>query len=243
VTDATPADTRTPAEVDADLALKQADLELKQLEAAEKKLSIREKDAIARKRESEAEAYELELRGKRETRRALEAQDRFHHQYYFNLPVMQPTVEEAIGTLTLWSRMDPGCDIEVVFNSPGGSIMAGVALYDFLCDLRRRGHKLTVTAQGIAASMAGVLLQAGDVRRMGRESWVLIHEGSLGAQGNFGEVMDTVEWMKKVQERFLDIFVSRSKLSKSTIKKNWSRKDWWLSSDECLKHGLVDEVL
>jgi ATP-dependent protease ClpP protease subunit len=78
---------------------------------------------------------------------------------------------------------------------------------------------------------------------MGRESWLLIHEGSLGTQGSWGEVQDTIEWMKKVQERFLGIFADRSKLSKTTIKKNWSRKDWWLDSDECLKNGLVDKVL
>lgn len=236
-------ETRSPAEVAADLALKQADLTLKELEAEGKRAETRKAVAEAHKAEVEAEAYVLDLEKKQELRRLERTSDRYHHVFYFNEVVNAKSVEEAIAHLTSWSRLDPGCDIEVVLNSPGGSIMAGVAFYDFLTDLRRRGHHLTITAQGIAASMAGVLLQAGDVRRMGRESWLLIHEGSLGAQGSFADVQDTVEWMKKVQERFLDIFTTRSKLTKATIKKNWSRKDWWLSSDECLKHGLVDEVL
>lgn len=234
---------RSPAEIEADIALKNADLTLKSLEAEKERAEVRKSLAEALKLEAEANAYAIDLKAKQEHRKAVEAGDRYHHVFYFSDVVHQKSVEDCIGTLTLWSRMDPGCDIEVILNSPGGSIYAGVALYDFLTSIRARGHKLTITAQGIAASMAGILLQAGDIRQMGAESWVLIHEGSLGAVGNYGEVVDTVEWMKKFQQRAIDIFVKRSNLTRATIKKNWSRKDWWLDSDECLKHGLVDAVV
>jgi ATP-dependent protease ClpP protease subunit len=94
----------------------------------------------------------------------------------------------------------------------------------------------------MAASMAGILLQAGDERVMGKETWVLLHEASFLAAGKIGEVDDTVEWVKKVQKRILAIFAGRSNLSRSQIERRWKRKDWWLSSTDCLKHGFVDKV-
>src|SRR5574341_658348 len=117
-----------------------------------------------------------------------------------------------------------------------------MALWDFLLELRQRGHKLTTVARGYAASMAGILLQAGDERVIGPESWLLIHEASFGVVGSYGEVEDRVEWVKKIQARILDIFASRSKLSRSQIKRRWHRKDWWLDSDEALKLGFVDRI-
>jgi ATP-dependent protease ClpP protease subunit len=90
--------------------------------------------------------------------------------------------------------------------------------------------------------MAGILLQAGDVRIMGKESWLLIHQVSFGASGSFGEVEDTTKWVDRIQDRVLDIFASRSKMSKAQIKRKWNRTDWWISSDEALKLGFVDET-
>jgi ATP-dependent protease ClpP protease subunit len=94
----------------------------------------------------------------------------------------------------------------------------------------------------MAASMAGILLQAGDTRVMAKESWLMIHEASFGASGKIGDVEDTVEWVKMVQERILSIFSERSGLTKAFLKKNWQRKNWWISSDYALKLNLIDEV-
>jgi ATP-dependent protease ClpP protease subunit len=77
---------------------------------------------------------------------------------------------------------------------------------------------------------------------MGHESYILIHEVSFGAGGKIGEVEDEVAFVKKIQSRVLDIFASRSKLSKATIARKWRRKDWWLDSTEALKAGFVDEL-
>lgn len=90
--------------------------------------------------------------------------------------------------------------------------------------------------------MAGILLQAGDIRVMGRESWLMLHEAAFGAQGKVGEVEDTVEWVKKIQERILNIFAQHSSLSRAQIKRRWTRKDWWIDSDEALRLGFVDEI-
>jgi ATP-dependent Clp protease protease subunit len=144
--------------------------------------------------------------------------------------------------LTQWSRLDPKCDIEIIFSSPGGSIIDGFELFDFIQDLRNNGHTITTGSLGMAASMAGILLQAGDIRWVGGQAWIMIHRAAFGAFGKTYEVEDEVEFVKRIEERILDIFTSRSGLTKLKIKKNWDRKDWWISADEAVELGLVDEV-
>ena len=144
--------------------------------------------------------------------------------------------------LTQWSRLNPKCPMEIIFSSPGGSIIDGFELFDFIQDLRSRGHHITTGTLGMAASMAGILLQAGDTRWVGGQAWVMIHRAAFGAFGKTYEVEDEVEFVKRIEGRILDIFTSRSKLTKQKIKKNWDRKDWWISADEALELHLVDEI-
>ena len=174
------------------------------------------------------------------------ASDRYHHTYQFVTQVADSSVERCIERLTVWDRQKPDCDIKIVFNSPGGSVIAGMALFDFIVGLSRRGgghHNITTLGLGHAASMAGILLQAGDQRLMGKQAWVLIHEISFMAIGKIGEVEDTTEWAKRICKRVVDIFASRSKMNPKFIEAHWKRKDWWLSSEECFKLGIVDAVV
>jgi ATP-dependent Clp endopeptidase proteolytic subunit ClpP len=190
----------------------------------------------------EAAKSSIDLERAHEKReRELVADDR-HYIYRFVGEVSSATVRAAMDELTIWSRRKPGADITIIFFSPGGDVVSGMAFWDFLQELRSMGHHLTTVARGYAASMAGILLQAGDERVIGRESWLLIHEASFGVAGSYGEVADRVEWIKRIQDRILEIFANRSKLGKSAIKNRWHRKDWWLSSDEALKLGFVDRI-
>ena len=170
------------------------------------------------------------------------AENKYHFVYTFNGIVNDSSVKECIHQLTAWTHTHPKQDIEIIFNSPGGGIIAGMALFDFIQHLRKDGHFITTTALGMAASMAGILLQAGDQRVIGRETWLLIHEASFAAIGKVGEIDDTVEWVKRIQKRILQIFASRSNLTVGQIARRWKRKDWWISSDECLKYKFVDEI-
>jgi ATP-dependent Clp endopeptidase proteolytic subunit ClpP len=219
--------------------------------------------AEARKLEAEALKYEAQARGAQaqaseaeldyvKSQRAFDrmlASDEEQRVYRFSEGVRDSSVENCIGALSTWSRLDPGCEITIVFYSPGGSVTAGMALYDFIRDLQNHGHRIITKALGYAASMAGILLQVGDERVMGRESWLLIHQGSAGASGSMGEIEDTVDWFRRIDERILDIFYERAKqsnpakpLSRATIKKRYERKDWWLDSAEALRHGFCDRV-
>ena len=216
-----------------------------------KKTEAEAEQAIAETKQALAEslAMEILLMGSRldaekaERCRARElAADEENHVYRFDGEVSKSSVQRCMSRLAEWSRLDPKCSMEIVFSSPGGEIVSGFELFDFIQVLRRRGHHMVTGTLGMAASMAGILLQAGDERWMGHQSWVMIHRAAFGAWGKTFEIEDEVKFVKRIEERILDIFIKRSKLTKQKIKRNWERKDWWISAEECVEMGLVDVV-
>ena len=211
-------------------------------EASLAKAQARQATAEARKAEAEASQQEIKLKEAQKTLLKQKATDEENYLYRFNKDVSTHSVAACMSKLTEWSRISPGCDIEIVFSSPGGSIIDGFELFDFIQELRGRGHAITTGSLGMAASMAGILLQAGGTRWIGHQAWMMIHRAAFGAIGKTYEVEDEVKLVKRIEERCLDIFVSRSNLSKIKIKRNWDRKDWWIDADECLAMGLVDEI-
>jgi ATP-dependent Clp endopeptidase proteolytic subunit ClpP len=195
----------------------------------------------------EKEAFEMELASKRQVFREWNASDFKEHVYRFTEQVSDKSAQSAIQTLTKWSRYDPKCPITIVFTSPGGDVVAGMALFDFLTELREKGHYITGVTRGYAASMAGILLQACDKRIVGKQSWVLIHEISGGMMGSYGELEDRMKWVERVQDSILDVFAARAAATGSTktraqFEKEWERTDWWLSADDCIEWGVCDEI-
>lgn len=200
-----------------------------------------------------AQEQEIELRQKQRIERELLALDGYNYTYRFTDAVSDKTVAAAVDKLTFWRRTAPGEALEIVFNSPGGSVIAGMDLFDYIQELRRDGHYVTTATRGYAASMGGILLQAGDRRVMGKEAYVLIHEVATGTYGKIGEIEDEVKFMKKIGERVIDIFLTRAaqaydagtatkQLTRTLFTKSWERKDWWLNSAEALELGVVDEL-
>ena len=178
--------------------------------------------------------------------------DIYHHIFRFTDEVNSASVTRCMNQLSMWDRTEPDCDIEIMFSSPGGSVIAGNVLFDFIMDLRER-HNVTTSTMGMAASMAGILLQAGDRRVMHKRAWVLIHEISAIAVGKIGEMEDEIAFIKRLQEKALEIFAERCSmahkngtakhpLTKGQMANRWKRKDWWVSAEECLDFGLVDEL-
>jgi len=219
---------RSKAEIKAAIALAEAE--------------TRKTIAEAIKAEAEAEQAQLDAKASRRSADRENAGDDRNFLYRFSGEVSRSAVSGCMKHLTAWSRLNPRCDIEIIFSSPGGSIIDGFELFDFIQDLRSKGHKVTTGSLGMAASMAGILLQAGDIRWVGQQAWIMIHRAAFGAFGKTFEIEDEVEFVKRVEERCLDIFVARSKLTKQKIKRNWDRKDWWISAEEAMELRLVDEI-
>jgi len=158
--------------------------------------------------------------------------------------VMPPMTDKWIDALDHWARRDPGEPVTININSPGGSVTDGLALYDTIMRLRREGHRVTTRGMGLVASMAGVLLQAGEERILDQRAKLLIHEGSVNLKGNLtaGEQEDMQLFSKMLRGDILYILAERSTLTKRQIENKWKRRDWVLSADEALKFGFVDRV-
>lgn len=204
--------------------------EREKLEAEKKLLELR------------ADRTEIELRYARARQADWEAGANQHRIYNFFGAVDRAKASDCLEMLSYWSRLDPECEITIVFNSPGGSVIDGLALYDEMLCLRENGHFITTVGRGMCASMGAILLQGGDRRVIGKNAHMLIHEISTGVAGSFGELMDEVEFTKQLQDKLLDILAERSKLSKQKIRNRWSRRDWWLGADEVIKNGFADEI-
>jgi len=216
-------------------------------------------EAQARQEEAVARTAEIELEKTEYERRVELTKDEYNHVYEFKEQVGSSSVEKCIRQLKTWVRLEESekkkKPIEIIFFSPGGSVFDGLSLFDTIQEVRAKGYHVTVSTIGYAASMAGILLQAGDQRVMGKEAYILIHELAGLCSGKIGDVEDTVEFWKKVMDRVINIFYERSQealknnpdvvtkpLTKRQIAHRCERKDWWIDSDTALAHGFVDEV-
>jgi ATP-dependent Clp protease protease subunit len=199
--------------------------------------------AELRKLQLETERARLEVEALRRNEREQAADYRAALVYTFYAAVEADTVQQCMAELGRWSRRDPGAPITVMFNSSGGNVLDGLALFDFLRQLRAQGHHVTTVALGRAASMGAVLLQAGDRRVMGENAFLLVHEVSHTGMGKVSELEDSVEFTKRLQQRLLAILAQRSTLSEREIQRRWARKEWWLGAEEAGELGLADALL
>ena len=199
--------------------------------------------AEIRKLQLETERTLLELAALRRRERDAAAEPAESHVYTFYASVDPETVQACLAELGQWSRRSPSSPITIIFNSPGGSVLDGLALYDFLLYLRSVGHAVKTVALGRAASMGAVLLQAGTTRVVGRNAFLLVHEVSNSSAGRVSEMEDGVEFTRRLQKRLLSILSERSGLSEAQIARRWTRKEWWLDASEAVEIGLADEVL
>lgn len=199
--------------------------------------------AEIRKLQLETERTVLELAALRRHERDTVADPSEAHVYTFYSSVEAESVQQCMAELGQWSRRDPGSPITVIFNSPGGSVLDGLALFDYLRRLRNTGHFVTTMALGRAASMGAVLLQAGDHRVVGENAFLLIHEVSNHTTGKVSEMEDGVEFTRRLQKRLLAILAARSTLTDQQIARRWTRNEWWLDAAEAVSLGLADEVL
>jgi ATP-dependent Clp protease protease subunit len=160
--------------------------------------------------------------------------------YLFNEIESEESVFEAITELH-WMDQAPDGPIRIYMCTPGGSAFPGFALFDAIRSLRAPTETIGL---GYVASMGSVLLQAGTRRLLGANSWLMVHEVSEAvAAGKTSQLADEVGLMQRLQKRMLDIYTERTKMSRKKIEKNWQRKDWWLTAQEALKLGFIDEIL
>lgn len=136
---------------------------------------------------------------------------------------------------------DASKDVQIYINSPGGSVYAGLGIYDTMQFIK---PDVATICTGIAASMAAVLLCAGEKGKRSalKHSRVMIHQPMSGTQGQVSDMEIAVRETIKVKEELYNIISSHSGKPYEQVEKD-SDRDYWMKSDEALAYGMIDEVL
>jgi ATP-dependent Clp protease protease subunit len=147
----------------------------------------------------------------------------------------------VVAQMLFLQMEDPKREINLYINSPGGSVTAGLAIYDTMqfvtCDV-------ATYCVGIAASMGAVLLTAGTKgkRYALPNSDVMLHQVSGGAQGPASDVERTVEYMFRLKKRLIGIIAHHTGKTEEQIQSD-SDRDYWITAQQAKEYGLVDEVV
>ncbi|WP_290382699.1 ATP-dependent Clp endopeptidase proteolytic subunit ClpP [Paramuribaculum intestinale] len=136
---------------------------------------------------------------------------------------------------------DPGKDISIYINSPGGSVYAGLGIYD---TMQYVSSDVATICTGMAASMAAVLLVAGakGKRFALRHSRVMIHQPMGGAQGQASDIEITAREIQKLKKELYTIIADHSGMSYDRVAQD-SDRDYWMTAEEARNYGMIDEVL
>ncbi len=129
--------------------------------------------------------------------------------------------------------------INVRVNSPGGSVFGGVAIYNAL---RTHPAQITTLVDSLAASVASVIAQAGDVRKMVQHSQMMIHEAQGIAIGAGSEIRDYADLLDKQSDLIASIYADRAGKSAGVFRALMNAETWF-TAEEAVAEGLADEVL
>ncbi len=143
--------------------------------------------------------------------------------------------------LLFLESIDAKADITIYVNSPGGSVYAGLGIYDTMQYVR---PDISTICTGLAASMGAVLLAGGTKGKRSAlpHSRVMIHQPLGGAQGQASDIEITAKQILILKKELFDILAEHSGQTYKKVEKD-SDRDYWMKADEAKKYGLIDEVL
>jgi len=151
------------------------------------------------------------------------------------------TANTIQAQLLYLDSVDPAKNISIYINSPGGSVTAGLGIYDTMQFI---SSKVATICTGMAASMAAVLLVAGaDGERSALpHSRVMIHQPMGGVQGQASDIEITAREIQKLKKELYNIIAEHSH---TPFDKVWadSDRDYWMTAQEALEYGMIDKVL
>ena len=150
------------------------------------------------------------------------------------------TANTLQAQLLYLDSVDSGKDISIYLNSPGGSVTAGLGIYDTMQFVRA---KVATICTGLAASMGAVLLVAGEkgMRAALPHSRVMIHQPLGGVQGQASDIEITAKEILKLKDELYAILSDHSGKSIDAIRKDADR-DHWMTAKEALEYGIIDQI-
>ena len=160
---------------------------------------------------------------------------------FLGAPIYDDAANIIQAQLLFLESVDPSKDVQIYINSPGGSVSAGLGIYDTMqlisCDV-------ATICTGLAASMGAVLLTAGAAGKRSAlpHSRVMIHQPLGGASGQASDIEITAREIMKTKRELYEILSAHSGVAIEKIEQDADR-DYWLTSTEAKEYGLIDEVL
>ena len=160
---------------------------------------------------------------------------------FLGLPIDDYVANIIQAQLLYLESADASRDISIYFNTPGGSVHAGLGIYDTMqyisCDV-------ATICTGMAASMGAVLLTAGTKgkRTALKHSRVMIHQPMGGAQGQASDIEITAREIQKLKKELYTIISDHSGKPFDQVEKD-SDRDYWMTSEEAKAYGMIDEIL
>jgi len=160
---------------------------------------------------------------------------------FLGLPIDDFVANVIQAQLLYLDSADPGKDIQIYFNTPGGAVHAGLGIYDTMqyvnCDI-------ATICTGMAASMGAVLLCAGTKGKRSalRHSRIMIHQPMGGAQGQATDIEITAREILKLRAELYHIIAEHSGNQFEKVEKD-SDRDYWMTAKEALDYGMIDEIL
>lgn len=160
---------------------------------------------------------------------------------FLGLPIDDYVANIIQAQLLYLDSTDPSKDISIYFNTPGGSVYAGLGIYDTMQYIT---SDVATICTGMAASMGAVLLTAGakGKRSALRHSRVMIHQPMGGAQGQSVDIEITTREIVKLRKELYTIIADHSGNSFKKVEKD-SDRDFWMTAEEAKAYGMIDEVL
>ena len=160
---------------------------------------------------------------------------------FLGVPIDDTVANVIQAQLLFLESSDNSRDITIYINSPGGSVYAGLGIYD---TMQLISPEIQTVCTGLAASMASVLLCAGSKGRRAAlsHSRVLIHQPLGGAEGQASDIEITAREIGKLKHELYEII---AKHSGQTFDKIWADgdRDYWMTAEEALEYGMIDEIL
>lgn len=160
---------------------------------------------------------------------------------FLGVPIDDDVANIIQAQLLFLESIDPGKDIQIYINSPGGSVYAGLGIYDTMQYL---SADVATICTGMAASMAAILLTAGanGKRSALPHSRVMIHQPMGGAQGQASDIEITAREILKLKDELYAIIAEHSGQDVKKVAED-SDRDYWMTAEEARSYGMIDEVL
>jgi ATP-dependent Clp protease protease subunit len=156
-------------------------------------------------------------------------------------PITDPCANSTIAQMLFLASKDPKKDIQLYINTPGGSVTAGMAIYDTMQYVK---PDISTVCIGLAASMGATLLAAGEKGKRFAlpNSQVLLHQVAGGVTGEAVEIEITAKQIIKIKEKLNKILEKHTGQPLEKIERDTDR-DFYLSADEAKEYGLIDQVI